>query len=219
MPTIGIIDDREDQRESIQTIFNLCAPDDNRWSFLAIEPLESIEDYPSWIVDNDVAGIVLDERLHEEVTSSGQHVDYNGHELAEHIRQGMETFPIFVVTSFQDQDLFDRQNIVENIIERTEFSGKNRQTHVDRILRAGIRFSEYFAKELSIISELANKVATGKANDKDKEELRVKQTSIKLAFPVSELTDRDDWINTLNSEIEEFDGLRVRLEKYLADKE
>lgn len=214
MPTVGIIDDRKDQREDILTIFGLCVGDDVRWNFLAIEPLSGIEEYPSWIVENDVVAIVLDERLHEEVTSSGQHVDYNGHELAEHIRQGMETFPIFVVTSFQDQELLDRQNIVENIIERAEFSGRNRQIHVERILRSGIRFSEHFSSELLAISDLADKVATGKASDKDKEELRIKQTSIKLAFPVSELTDRDDWINTLNNEIEEFDGLRGRLEKY-----
>ena len=215
MPAIGIVDDRNQQREQIRGVFDSCFEDDN-WQCIDTSPLIDMNQYAAWIVENDISVLVLDERLHEEAQENGVHAAYNGHELAEFLRQGNSTLPIYVVTSFtSDEDLVDKKMIVENIIDREEFGGRDACMHVSRMLRAGMHYSEIFQEDLSEISRLANKVAIGVADEGDIESLRAKQTSIKLAFPVDMLTDRQQWINELDKETQLFDDLRDRLEKYL----
>lgn len=217
MPSIGIVDDRKEQREEIRSVFESCFEDD-KWVCIDTTPFIQMDEYPSWIVENEISIIVLDERLHEEEAGNGIHVNYNGHNLAEYLRQGNPTLPIYVVTSYSSDDgLVNKKNIVENIISREDFGGANADMYVQRMLRSGMHYSKMFLEELSEISRLANKIATGDADENDLKELRAKQTSIKLAFPVNLLVDREQWISRFEEELNVFEKLKVEVTEYLKD--
>src|SRR5258708_32416874 len=104
MAAIAVIDARLDHRVTVQrhVTANLTTPG---WECLAPSPLANLGDYPAWLWEHDVAVLILDERLREVGGPAG--IDYEGHELVEYLRQRLPTFPMFVVTSFENDAELD----------------------------------------------------------------------------------------------------------------
>ena len=60
MPSIAVIDDRKDARDTMKTNLDLALSGD--WTSIDIEPFVNIENYLSLIVENNIVAFLLDER-------------------------------------------------------------------------------------------------------------------------------------------------------------
>lgn len=217
MPTIGIVDDRADVRAVIADSLSLELPE--TWTIIDIDPLPNKTDYPSWIGANKISVLIIDERLNETFTTDAGAVRYFGHDLVLELRMKMTSFPIFVITSYpNDEELRFRFADVEDIIDRTAFS-RNPASYAARFARASQRYLETFERELAELSDIAVKSATG-ANISTAERTRAKaiQEKINIAFDFEHIEHRSQWIEQMEATIQEFDQLRQELETLLTYK-
>lgn len=215
MPTIAIIDDRREARETVAGLFHECVPD--AVNVIDEQPLASLDSYPSWLREHNVSVLVIDERLHEQAPENGGvHVSYNGHDLVEYLRRRIPEFPIFVITSYAtDEELVKRFGAVEDIIDRTDF-GDNADAFAGRVTRAAQRYHNTFSRQLTEIAELATKVAADSATEAEMNRLRALQVEIGLSFPAEAYASRSKWIKEAERKIEEFTRLRGDLERIIS---
>lgn len=207
MPAIGIIDDRVDARETLAMSLNNSLPES--WEVIEADPLRSLDDYPSWLSENEIAALVLDERLNEVVVEGEHAVTYFGHDLVEYLRVRMAELPIFVVTSnSEDAELVARFGKVEDIIDRLVFL-RNPDNYTPRFLRASQRYLEAFSKELADLSSIAVKVAGGEALSNE-EQVRAQaiQQKIDTAFSIDDIQTRNQWIVKIEETVQGLDKLR-----------
>src|SRR5258708_516923 len=68
-----------------------------RWDMVDLRPYEHMHEYWELIASEEVAVLVVDELLSEEITKP---VSYTGHELARYLRTRFPEFPIFTVTTY-----------------------------------------------------------------------------------------------------------------------
>ena len=208
MPTIGIIDDRPDLRVTLKRSLDLELLDE--WSSIDEDPLSKLEDYPSWLTENEVCVLLLDEKLHEQAP-----VDYNGHDVVDFLRKHLPTLPIFVITAYpENEDLLKSFKDVEGIIPRTKFS-KDASEYVSRITRSAQRFLESFQSELTQLAEISERIAQGKAKKKDKENAEAIQNKISLAFPYEALESRSELLGELESKLKDLEKMRKDIGNYL----
>src|SRR5882724_7227033 len=150
MPTLAIIDDRKDVRQTLARNITTDLP--KPWSVLQSDPLPKMSDYSSWISENEVAAVILDERLQEQVAGRKKsHVSYSGHELAKELRKYWPSLPIFMVTTHRtDSALQDPKNEVdfEEIFNREDFYQRS-TIYTERIVRSAQRFLDTYQEELA----------------------------------------------------------------------
>jgi len=215
MPTIGIIDDRRKPRRTLTRNLKTQLPPE--WESVDSDPLPNLGDYPGWISENEVVALIVDEKLHEQATDSHSHVGYSGHELVDFLRERFATLPIFVVTSYADDDALQRRfKDVEAIIWREDFN-KHVQKWVPRITRASQQYSDVVQQQLTELSEVASKIATGKATKRDKQKAKAIQSRLQTPF-ADQITDRSEWLNKLEGQLKEFERLREEIDGYLQKK-
>ncbi len=214
MPAIGLIDDRREHRTTARHLLEEGLG--SGWRVVDTEPLPRLEDYPSWIHENQIAVLVLDERLHEQALDSEGHVDYDGHSLVDFFRLTDASFPIFILTSFrEDDEVQQRFGAVEDIIRRTDFMDADlAKQYAARMVRAAHRFLQTFERELAKLSETAARVASGTADTEDLQMVKALQSKIGLAFPQG-LSDRSNWISSIEGKLVEFAALRREIEEFL----
>jgi hypothetical protein len=161
MTSIGVIDDRNEERQIIVDGIKFGKNND-AWTVIDSKPLTKLEEYPAWIGQNKICALVIDELLDEKI-NGGVAVEYKGHNLVDFIRQHIPTLPIFVVTSYSnDSSLRERFKDVEDIVERQIFSS-NYRDYVPRIIRAAQQYLNVFQEELNELALFAQRVATGEA--------------------------------------------------------
>lgn len=211
MPTIGIVDDRDDVREIMWDNVRLALP--NEWEVIAISPWESLEHYPSWVNQHEITVLVIDEKLNELLTNAGTAVSYEGHDLVDYMRQYMPEFPIFVVTSYpNDPDLQERFKYVEDIIERNKFYDRS-EDYIPRLTRAGQRYLQVYEGELAELADFARKSAIGEPiSVEEQERARAIQTKLVSTFPIENITSRSEWLSQMEQLIEKLELLKNDIE-------
>lgn len=213
MPTIAIIDDRKDHRSTIKRLVDTELFGD--WDSIEVAPLPDLEDYPSWLTENEVAVILLDERLNEQRTKGKNLSNYEGHHLVEFIRTHLPTLPIFVITSYpNDEELKKKFKDVEEIIFRQEFAIKADE-YVPRFLRSGQRYLEAFQKELTELSDGADKIAKGEATGEDIGKVKAIQAKLGMIFPYDIIKSRCEWTDELEANLRKFKELSIEINKFL----
>ena len=111
---IGIVDDDSSKVTQMITMLRLCCNDDvgqpikEKYANYELLPVElelkpKIDDMLDSIIDNKLDGIVIDYKL-----SSQKVISYSGVLLANRLGERLYSFPIFVLTTYQD-DLFDHE--------------------------------------------------------------------------------------------------------------
>ena len=111
---IGIIDDDPSKITQMITMIRLCCDDEDgqplkeKYANCELNPIElalekATDDMVERIVEADVDAVIIDYKL-----SSQQSVSYSGVSLAKELNQRLWGFPIFVLTTYQD-DLFDHE--------------------------------------------------------------------------------------------------------------
>ncbi len=210
MPSIAIIDDRKDARETIKINLNLALSLYANWTSIDIEPFENIEDYPSWIKENEIVAFLLDERLNEQSIMGQNQISYSGHGLVDFIRKYLSTFPIFIITTYpEDPELINRFKDVESIIERVEFN-KNYEKYVPRVVRSAQKYLDTFESELSELSKIAAKIAHGKYDDSERERLKAIQAKIGFAFPTETFIQRSELLDKCENILKKLEALKSK---------
>jgi DNA-binding NarL/FixJ family response regulator len=215
MPAIGIIDDRSEHLKQLATALNFELPE--KWETVPLEPLAELHDYPSWIAENEVVALLIDEKLNEvQGTASGIAVNYYGHDLVDFLRSHLPTFPIFIVTAYStESELQERFGAVEGIIQKAEFL-KDVEKYAPRIIRAGQHYLYTFESELATLSDFASKAAIGqKLTDAEQKRAKAIQTKIGTAFSVDGISDRSQWLGEMEETLNELEKLKDEIESFL----
>ncbi|VAW35541.1 hypothetical protein MNBD_CHLOROFLEXI01-3445 [hydrothermal vent metagenome] len=212
MSVIGIVDDRDDVRAIMLDNVRLALPDG--WEAIDISPWNSLDNYPSWISQEEIVALIIDERLNEVANASGA-VDYEGHDLVDYMRQHMPEFPIFVVTSYKEDalELGERFKDVEDIIERNQFYERS-SDYIPRIIRAGQRYLQTFERELAELGDFAKKSAIGEdSSTEEHERAKAIQTKIETAFPIENIASRGELLSQMEQLIAELETLKTDIEQ------
>lgn len=215
MFSIGLVDDRFDQRDSFKKALEIeLEKMEESVPIIDISPLKNLDDYLSWIQENEIAVLILDEKLHE-AESDGILVDYDGHELGEFLRKYFKDLPMYVVTSWENtEELKKRFRLFNLIISRTQFSESSAE-FVNLFLASGRKFSRDFQEKLSKLTEISQKIAMGNATEKEIEEIRVIQEELQLPNYSYKINDRAVWLRALDEKIQEYKSFSEEIEDFL----
>ena len=137
---IGIIDDDPSKITQMITMIRLCCDDEDgqplkeKYASYELKPVElalaeTTDDMVERVLEAGVDAVIIDYKL-----SSQQSISYSGVSLAKAINQRLWGFPIFVLTTYQD-DLFDHELFDSYLVfdfdryigddqERIEFNSK-----------------------------------------------------------------------------------------------
>jgi len=190
MPTLGIIDDRQDIRETLKRDIDLELS--GEWQSVDSVPLPALDDYVGWLTEHEVCVLLLDERLQEQCA-----IGYDGHDVVSYIRGKLPTFPIFIITAYpDDSEIVKKFSDVEEIISRIACSEKIVE-YVPRFQRAAQRYVEGFQLELSELSEKSRKLAEGTASENDVSKIKALQSKLGLAFNYQFIQDRSKWLEEI----------------------
>ncbi len=217
MAVIGIIDDREDIRITLKRRIDLSIKKQKlSWITIDIYPFAKMGDYISWLTENEISVLILDERL-QEGTNTADSVNYNGSNLIEFIRESMPEFPVFAITNYpKDPDLQKKFPLFDEILGRDDFY-KKADEYTIRFTRAGQRFLDVYNKQLTQVSELSRKVALGTANEKDLEELKALQEYLNIPFATLAFSNREEWLKLYEAKITELTEISYRIKKFIED--
>jgi len=183
VPTIAILDDRKDDRETISRVVTSTLKKMNQtkdWNVVSDEPPAKERDVIHWLDENDATVLVSDWKLNE--GARGQRVvNYEADRLIKEIRAKRPTFPIFVITGFENEARVHLKE-VENIFSRKDFT-RDAENIVPQMIRAGRRRYEEQRDLLTRMDSLARKVAVGGASAKDRTDLKSLQGYFQAELP------------------------------------
>jgi hypothetical protein len=216
MPTVAIVDDEAKYRTTDIKSLKLKLP--KGWTAIGIPPLPHLGDYPSWIAENDVAVLLVDQELGRQSSTGGDHVDYKGDDLVKSLRGRNKTLPIYFLTNFSEQDdVKDRKTDVEGTFDKKDFR-KRRADYVKRITRKGKEYFNSVKAQLTQLNQLSLKIAKGQASETERKEAKAIQTSLEIPLATETFNDRSDWVAEYEKRVEEFEVLKKEIEVYLKAK-
>jgi hypothetical protein len=185
------------------------------WKSIDEDPFQSLNEYPSWIAERDIAALIIDQRLDDKAGPGKKHVTYKGHKLVDFLRQRFATLPIYIVTSFPpDSDVTSRFKYVEAIKARDDFV-REAKDWVPKIVRSGQRFFETHQKQLTELNKLSLKVAKGQATDTEKNKLKAIQQALELPFATEDFVGRSEWTGRFEETIEALAELQKEIVSHL----
>ena len=218
MPTIGIIDDETRYRDTDVRNLNIQGNLPKGWKAIGVSPFPHLNDYPSWIAENDIAVLLIDEELGRQSSRADGHVNYKGHDLVKSLRQKNKTLPLYFYTNYGGEPpVTQRVTDVEGIIDKQVFR-RNRADWVKRITRKGNDYFTSFRDQLAQLNELSLKIAKGEATAEDKKNAKALQTHLELPLSSDPCDDRNEWITQYEEKVKEFDDLKKEIEAYLKQK-
>lgn len=146
-------------------------------------PYRRIEDYSALLENPDTACIIIDQRL----TETG-YATYTGIELAQYLRSINQKVPIYILTSYVDEEDFTGGEwSVEHIIPKDSF---NARTVIARILRHTNVYEDILDERAKRFNELLKKTLDDSLDEAELEELaelQFERTAPTLAKEVEEL--------------------------------
>jgi len=217
MPAIGIVDDDAKSMESDGRSLNTHLRSKG-WTAIGVHPLPHLKDYPSWIGENEIAVLLIDEKLGGKSKVIGGHVKYKGHDLVKWLRRGNKTLPLYFLTNYGGESpVTQRFADVEDIIDKKDFK-RNRVRWIDRFTRKGKEYFNSVKEQLAQLNDLSLKIAKGEATDEDKQNAKAIQTNLEIPLTIESCSDRSEWVEQYEEKVREFDDLRKEIETYLKQK-
>lgn len=183
MLSILLIDDDVDVRNDLKEAIELAAPDGSKFEIDTEDPFPDITSYSKYIREHDISALVLDERLYERPSKrTGKAVNYKGHDVIDTLRTALPDFPVFVVTTYaDDESLQSKWGDFEAIIDRDLFR-ENADGYTKQVLRSAGRFQQAMQEQLSEMSELAATAATRPLKDDEAKRLAALRGLFGLPF-------------------------------------
>ena len=217
MPQIAIIDDNLEQSATLKrALEHYLRQNNSALSVITKFPFKVVGDYFSFIDQNDVCVLILDERLNDQSFNDEGPVGYKGNELVAVIRKRLKDFPVFMVTAHaDDEDVIASFGEFEYIIGRELFIEEgNKFTPI--IIRSAQRYLDLNLVELSEYDRLVKMVASG---SNDAEMLgKLKALQVKLELPISNFDDRKFWLEGYSAHITELEKIKDELTDKLNGK-
>lgn len=219
MATLGIIDDRNDKRTSFARKIKLEIRSlDNTWDVVDIEPFTEKIDYIKWIKDNNIVSIIIDERLYEGGITSGNNINYSGHELVEFLRERLKDIPLYIVTSIHITDeLKSIYNQFNLILSSSEFDEKIKH-YLNLIIMSGNNFFNAYQSELEKLSFLSEKIAVGTANKDEIAEAKAIQIKLSIPYTIEKNVTREKWLSEIEELTNDLSEISTNINKYLKDR-
>lgn len=214
MPTIALLDDRGDQRETILRLIKTQLPAE--WNCIEAPLFADVSKFPGWLLASDVQVLLVDYKLDEHSAEKGSvAVDYKAPSVFAEVRKTMPNFPIFVLTAFPDDEQL-KQHIseAEAVIHRRKFAAEI-TVHIPRMLRAANRFAEEHQKKLAELSALASAAAAGRAGTQDLERMKSLQAEIGLGVDLGISADRRQLLSDLEGKLTKMEKLTQDIESFL----
>lgn len=216
MKTIGIIDDKDSARKSfarqIKNVLERLYPD---WEVIDRKPFMKKDDYPQWIIENEISVLILDQQLDGEAIENGKSVDYNGHNLVKELRFRFKDLPVYSITSYAlSEELTANLSYFNLILSMRDFD-EDTDNYINLFVKSGISFYNEFKKELSRLGELSRKIADGKYLREDLLEIQALQTRLIIPHFSDELLDREKNIEKLEELISDIKVHQENLIQYL----
>jgi hypothetical protein len=205
---IAVVDDREEMRDSVADRIRLGLEDLKLdWEVIADEPLESIDAYPAWIADNDVAVLVLDEKLGEEIGRRGVAAAYTGHEVAAALRELIPDLPQLIITSIKNSDELEGAAELDAIVQRDEFN-KHWRVYVERMVRLAKSFVDRNEADLAELTSLSQKMVDGSALPTDVDRLNAIREKVQMVA-------KPDETIAMRQVLEDAENVRRQLQRVL----
>ena len=219
MPKIAIVDDREDLRKTLERTIQLYfKKEKSNWLAIGVSPFIDKDEYRNWIKENDVAVLILDERL-QEAHNNGISVNYNGSNLIEHLRKTLPDFPVYAITGYEtDTDLQKRFPLFDEILSRDRFYKKSNE-YIERFMRSGQRFLDTFNKQLFRISELSNLIAMGKATEHNVKELTSIQEYLNIPYTSYSYVNRESWLKDYSENLNNLKEISNEIQKFILNSQ
>lgn len=221
MPVLGIIDDRKDIRDTlVRRIKNNIEKLVEAWEVIGISPFIKMSDYVNWIDSEDIAVIILDQRLTETADSGKEHVSYNGHQLVSYLRQTYKEIPIYMITTFKEDDkreIESKFKEFDDILSRDEFN-KKASEYVSRFIRSGQKYIETQKERLSLLSTISEKIAKGEATEDEVKQAKAIQKELEIPVIIESLTERKDWLTNIDDKVKELEKLNKEIEEIIKKK-
>lgn len=215
MFAFGLVDDREKERESVKIALELELEDRNQDHIIVhdIGPFKAKEEYISWIQEQSISVLILDQRLND-----GALVNYRGHELAEYVKKCFKDIPIYIVTSYPDSDeLKETYKLYNLIIGRNQFSNDSKNL-VNLFYNTGAKFYEDYNADLYRLSEISKKIAKGLADESDYKEALVIQEKLQIPTSMKYTNSRSHLLNDADAQLKECNRLIEEIKSYLSNK-
>lgn len=218
MITIGIIDDNFEQRTSFRNAIELFLQKQKRTEIEIYdsEPIENIEEYSNWLIEKEICVLILDEKLTElPLVGIGKSCDYNGHELAEHLRGKHNNIPIHIVTSAKvNADLNKRLSLFENVISRDDFLNQ-RDIWVEKFIRSGQRAFDENQKLYDELTEISTAIIEGKASEEQIKKISSIQEFLKIPLYTEEMLKREDLLKEFSQELLNLQKINAKVKNYI----
>lgn len=196
METIAIVDDKADMRQTVARLVRLeLAERGIDWQVVESAPLADIDEYLSWIQENEICVLVLDENLSEDHPPGEDAVSYPGHAVASLLRKQKPELPQFIITSIVDasQELEAAEGDLEAVIRRGDFD-RSYATYVQRMVRAGQSFVARYESELSELTRIAEAIVSDTATDADFKTADAIRAKMQLAYDMNDLQAMQQWL-------------------------
>jgi hypothetical protein len=216
MPTIAIVDD--DTRYRNLDVNGLRRKLPKGWNAIGTPPLEHLNDYPSWIVNNEVAVLLVDQELGNRSTGTAGHVRYKGDDLVKSLRSRNKTLPIYFLTDYTTNPAVrDQVTAVDGTFDKGAFR-RDRPGFVKRMTRRGKDYFNAVKDQLADLNTLSLKIAKGEATKKEKTDAKAIQTSLELPLLTECFDTRSEWLDEYDKKVEEFEKLKNEVQRYLRPK-
>lgn len=213
MPTIAIVDD--DTRYRNLDVNGLRRRLPKGWSAIGTPPLERLGDYPSWIAENEVAVLLVDEKLDNRSTGPTGHVRYKGHDLVKSLRARNKTLPIYFLTDYaSNPTVKDQVTAVDGTFDKGAFR-RDRAEYIKRMTRRGKDYFNSVKDQLTDLNTLSLKIAKGEATAKERADAKAIQTSLELPLLTESFNTRSEWLAEYEQKVKEFEKLKKEVQKYL----
>jgi len=209
MKTIGVLDDRQGERETTMSIIarNLNDP---TWKVVEVPLLASPARVVEWLTQEEVNVLVADQVLSD--ASHQQNVTYQGTEVVKEVRRHIPDMPIYMITAHPDNpDVEPNLGRMEEMVTRGQL-GKQAPFLVPRMMRAGETFERRHRESLGRLSALSQKNATGSLTKPERAELK----SLQMALALADTSDsREHLLPELEKEVKKLADLQARAAKLL----
>lgn len=218
MKTIAVIDDRDSQRKSLViAINNSLEKLYPEWSIIDIKPFNELALYRTWILENEISVLIIDERLNEEKGTDGKFAGYLGHQLVKYLREYFKNLPVFMITNYPpEEDLEDTMKDFNLIIQREEFINDS-DKFTNLFVVSGRSFYHEYSNQLERLSLLAEKIANGTATDRELVEINGLRTNLSLPHFSDDIVDREHYLKEFEDVITKMKELQNEIRKYLDD--
>ncbi|WP_298514125.1 hypothetical protein [uncultured Kordia sp.] len=218
MLKVAIIDDNKELRNRVaKRISRYLKKEGIKWEVKHYDPLEEIEDYASWIVQNKVVILIVDEKLNVVPNEKGKSTSYSGHDIVKLLRVTNKQLPMYVITAFDDDTVLQgMKGQFDGIVSRTLFSDKkNAEQYMQRFVRATQSYLNNYQEEYNRLAQLSELVALDKATKEDISELKGLQTKLEIPLTSLSINDRKQWLIELEDKTIKLEELSNKIKQFL----